>query len=320
MRDQLIGYLLDALEPAEREAVEERLEVDAQLREELDVLHRSLEPLRADKGTHAPPPGLAEKTCELVAIKSAVQLAPLAPAPSRRRWTMADMVVAAGIMLAASLLLFPAVSHSRFNSQLAACQNNLRQVGLALSQYSQAHNGMFPAIQPNTNLGYAGVYASILNDQGFLENPHVVSCPSSPAAANADQFRVPTIGALKRARGPALAEMQRAGGGSYGYNMGYRNDGRYLAPRNQGRSKYAILSDTPSSSRPHFQSDNHGGYGQNVYFEDGHVRHMTGPTPVDGLDDFFVNDQGQIEAGMHENDAVIGSSSAVPLVPVIRGQ
>ena len=91
-----MGYLRDALEPAEREAVEEQLLNDPQLRVELELIHQGLEPLRADRGTFAPPPGLAERTCEFVAIKAAVQVAPAVVMPPRSRWTMADMVVAAG--------------------------------------------------------------------------------------------------------------------------------------------------------------------------------------------------------------------------------
>ena len=111
--------------------------------------------------------------------------------------------------------------------------------------------------------------------------------------------------------------MKRAGGGNYGYNMGYRNPNGYHGTGNLGRRNFAVLSDAPSSSLPRFQSANHGGNGQNVYFEDGHVEHVVNSTPVGVLDEIFVNDQGQVEAGMHENDAVIGASSAIPLLPPI---
>ena len=48
MHDQLLGYLLKALEPAEHAAVEERIGKDATLQADLARLRRSLDPLAAD--------------------------------------------------------------------------------------------------------------------------------------------------------------------------------------------------------------------------------------------------------------------------------
>jgi hypothetical protein len=51
-----------------------------------------------------------------------------------------------------------------------------------------------------------------------------------------------------------------------------------------------------------------------VLFEDGHVRFTTSPQPSDpGGDDFFLNDDGVVAAGLHENDAVIGAGATPPI-------
>ena len=60
-------------------------------------------------------------------------------------------------------------------------------------------------------------------------------------------------------------------GGSYGYCIGYVDQGVYQPTRNLGRPGFAIMADAPCEDRPGRQSDNHGGRGQNVLFEDGHV-------------------------------------------------
>ena len=109
MRDHLIGYLLDALEPAEHAHVQAQLNQDPQLKRELELLSRSLRPL-TDREHYEPPVGLADRTCAFVALKSGSVVMAQAPAPVTRQWSMADMVVAAGIFLAASLLFFPAIS------------------------------------------------------------------------------------------------------------------------------------------------------------------------------------------------------------------
>ena len=48
MQDQLLGYLLNALEPSEHELVEQQLATDRQLQQELELLRNSIEPLEAE--------------------------------------------------------------------------------------------------------------------------------------------------------------------------------------------------------------------------------------------------------------------------------
>ena len=103
MREQLIGYLLDALEPHERLAVEQELADDGKLREELLILQRSLTCLDADCGHFDPPEGLAEQTLDFVALRSTSiarlpQMSPdRSPPIARSRGTITDMIVAEGV-------------------------------------------------------------------------------------------------------------------------------------------------------------------------------------------------------------------------------
>jgi hypothetical protein len=69
MHDQLIGYLLGALDDADQQFVEEHLAAVADARSELNILRRGLEPLEADRGHLDPPEGLAIRTCQIVRIR-----------------------------------------------------------------------------------------------------------------------------------------------------------------------------------------------------------------------------------------------------------
>ena len=62
----LIGYLLDVLEPDERKRIETALAGDPALRERLDALRRGLTSLE-DESSIEPPEGLADRTCAFVA-------------------------------------------------------------------------------------------------------------------------------------------------------------------------------------------------------------------------------------------------------------
>jgi anti-sigma-K factor RskA len=67
MREQLVGYLLDALDASERDEVETALGSSAALRTDLERLSAALAPLAADGEPFSPPPGLAERTIAAVA-------------------------------------------------------------------------------------------------------------------------------------------------------------------------------------------------------------------------------------------------------------
>jgi anti-sigma-K factor RskA len=66
MHDKLIGYLLDALEADEVQAIEQMLQTDAEARQQLEILRLGLAPLHGDSQDEAPPAGLAVRTCERI--------------------------------------------------------------------------------------------------------------------------------------------------------------------------------------------------------------------------------------------------------------
>ena len=220
--------------------------------------------------------------------------------------------MAAGIFLAVAMLLFPALLHSRYDSHIAACQYQLQELSRSLLSYSDKNAGYFPMIPASGNRSVAGIYAPVLVHEGYLANSRSLVCPSSRLAHCADRWRVPTWGELDQAQARALRVLQRHLGGSYGYTLGYLDNGCYRPVRNAGRPYYALLSDAPSLHLPGRQSDNHGGRGQNVLFEDGHVVFLTECVETLGGDALFLNRPGYVEAGVDRQDSVIGDSQATP--------
>ena len=68
MHDELIGYLLGALDDEEQKLVEEYLAAIIDARSSLQILQRGLEPLQADDGHLDPPAGLAARTCHIIRV------------------------------------------------------------------------------------------------------------------------------------------------------------------------------------------------------------------------------------------------------------
>jgi hypothetical protein len=345
IQPDFLGYVLDALEPDERQSLEARIERDPRLADQVALFQRAVAILDDGKSCE-PPAGLAERTCALVqrdreatgwpGLKQ-VGVPPLGggsaeagtptsrPAEKKgtreplslpgRAWRAIDIAAALAICVVLGALIFPLINASRASSQITACANKLRELGVALTAYSEHHNGMFPEVPERGNLGAAGVFGPTLVDDGYLRDPRALVCPGSPLADRAE-FHVPTLDELRAAKADRLKELQRDMGGSYGYALGYRDSGVYKPTRNLRRETFAIAADMPAEDLAtcpeHQTSPNHGWSGHNVLLEGGRVVYLKS-CKLDGSDDnIFLNDQNQVAAGCHVNDAVIARSNAKP--------
>ena len=333
MQENLIGYLLGALDGPEHDAVQRELDADPRLKQELLDLEAKLAPLEQGRWQFDPPPGLATRTCQLIAAEAERVQLDRAPQPkrspqrrSRRRnwaavtsewnprkhgWDFVDVAVAAGIFFAAALLFFPAIANSRQQARLLACQNKLRTGSVALSVFGERNNGVLPYIPPQGKGGVAGYYAVQLMDAGFLAEHTDVLCPTAQLSSEErEAFRIPSVWQLRAATGEKLAHWQRTMGGSYLYTLGHMVDRRHRATVNRGRDCFPVMADGMASEYGAAQFSSHGDQGINVVFEGGNVRYIVG---VCRSHPYFVSDQGLVEAGNHPEDAALGPSWARPV-------
>lgn len=177
-REQLLGYVLNALEAEERRAVERRLCREPRLRRDLAHVREELQPLAATRARHAPPRGLAARTCELVGLFAGPAPAPrvairrrrpsTAPSttdvPTAASWKWTDLAVALSVFAAVCLTLVPGLLNARVDSRRTACQDNLRQFGVAYTAHRQAYPGQLPNARPSeSRWNYPGSAASIEN-------------------------------------------------------------------------------------------------------------------------------------------------------------
>ena len=61
--------------------------------------------------------------------------------------TLVELLVVIAIIGVLIALLLPAIQAARAAARAASCKNNMRQIGLAMLQFCDAHDGDFPIFQ-----------------------------------------------------------------------------------------------------------------------------------------------------------------------------
>ena len=346
-QEDLIGYVLGALDADEQTQIQHLIDSDPQLDDRLLEVQAQMAPLEHLSEPSGMRPGLARRTCEMVAGYDAAQLdsvnlndananitnamdghqsasrervpATLATAkfsqsaPSSLHrwssWSMRDFLVAAAAVAVLASLLFPMLVYSKHRANLVHCSNNLQSLGRALGSYSEFNEGRFVEIPTEGPLAFAGVIAPILKEASFIESDNLFTC----AAVSRDKpFVIPSTDQIRRCSTSEQGDyLRRVASGDYGYSFGYMDNGKYHSPRNMGRPYAVIAADKPSTRSLNGPSENHGGDGQNCLFEDLSVRYIKGNAIDD--DQIYVNSYNVVGPGVSARDSVIGASHLSPL-------
>lgn len=328
--EDLLGFLLGALDESDRLRIESQLEDNEPMRARLIALQAALDPLDANKEDDSdcePPPNLAELTCAAVEsyeFEKPTPKPPTAPqatfeSPPTSGWRFAEVSFLSGMAIAAALLFMPMIAQSRFQSQVVSCQNQLRSLGLALAGYSETNVGRLPEIPTSGKLSFAGAYAPVLREAKFLTNEEWVHCPAANRKSGDRQLIYPTLDDIRNADGERLIVMRSNAGGDYGFTLGFVADDGYQPTRHEGRSTFPLMADAPTQAMKMWGSSNHGLKGQNVLYDDFHVSFAATNEHSGDADHLYTNHAGLPAAGVDARDAVIGASHTRP-IPVIYSQ
>ena len=318
MDENLLGYLLNALDDDAQRQVEEELRTQPEARAKLERLRLALAPLAAAEPS-LPPPSLFVDTLARIAE---FKCRPLPPAPQHKPretgssgWRVprrSDALVAAALLLVALGLLTTWIVRVRQHEQIVYCQNNMHLWWLALSSFSDMpENGRgFPRVEAEGPLSVAGVFVPLLHDAQLVTSEMSAGCPG------VSRQPPPSLG---RAQLEAMYQSDPAGfqrtastlAGDYAYSLGYKEKDVLCGLFNDSGDRLPLLADQPPGGLTG-ASPNHGGRGQNVLYIGGHVRWCTERTVGVDLDDIYLNKKGQLLTGEDRVDTVLGPSEATP--------
>jgi hypothetical protein len=326
MRELLIRYLLGELSESEERELERRLAENPHLRCELDQLRICFATAcEADDTAGEPPRGLAERTIDRVAECEDDRLESVAvacanatddPSAGMLGWTLADLTVAGGVVLAVSMLLFPALDDSRNLTRRNICQNNQRQMWLLFANYAENNHGFYPKVRPNDN---AGAFAVKLAERDYVARDELavlLVCPGAPLAdaIRAGHFviRIPSAAELESMSPAALAQAKRNMSPFYAYRLPYRIGEQYHYVRDERLPLTPVFADTAGPEHAGLMSPNHGGTILQVTSQDGSVRVLQTATVPGRSDALFLNAIGLQAAGVGRHDVVLGRSEVTP--------
>jgi prepilin-type N-terminal cleavage/methylation domain-containing protein/prepilin-type processing-associated H-X9-DG protein len=95
---------------------------------------------------------------------------------NRKGFTLIELLVVIAIIALLAAILFPVFARARENARKSACLNNMKQIGLAMAQYTQDFDEMFPyGLNSGANrrgIGWAGML------RPYTKSAQLFSCPN----------------------------------------------------------------------------------------------------------------------------------------------
>jgi prepilin-type N-terminal cleavage/methylation domain-containing protein/prepilin-type processing-associated H-X9-DG protein len=103
---------------------------------------------------------------------------------ARRGFTLIELLVVIAIIAILAAILFPVFAKAREKARTASCSSNLKQVGLAMAQYIQDYDELYPR-------GHFGPWDGSVADrrwpqviEPYCKSQQVFVCPSQPKKTN----------------------------------------------------------------------------------------------------------------------------------------
>ena len=127
---------------------------------------------------------------------------------SRPAFTLVELLVVIAIISILAAILFPVFARARENARKTSCLSNVKQMGLALTQYVQDYDNAYPLASYTATNGVKLRWADAI--QPYAKSRQLFLCSSAPETMRSKTWFDGTAGVY----------------GGYGYNYQYLGNGR----------------------------------------------------------------------------------------------
>ena len=124
---------------------------------------------------------------------------------SKKAFTLIELLVVLAILAVLAALLFPTFAKVRENARRTTCTSNQRQIGMAITQYVQDADEMFPwsySIDNGTMVGWPDEIAGYAGLKNALAAPGRLNCPDAEVSGQAYATNGQIVGLLDTVHRP----------------------------------------------------------------------------------------------------------------------
>ena len=195
-----------------------------------------------------------------------------------RGFTLIELLVVVAIIGVLAAILFPAFSRARENGRATSCASNLKQIGLALTQYESDNDGYYPTAGGTIewdeidNAPNGTKRASWMQQiDPYLKSRQILRCPSDSRSDYSYFLSCRAAFLEKNAFAPiyapriAFADKFVLGGETGGFSLEDADKDDY--------TQNCVGGESNSGTFPTMDWQQHNGR-QNILFADGHVKRI----------------------------------------------